>query len=125
MLHETIPIPHRATLALHDFSVLHPAVETFKYPPSVLQALSSHVHEGEDAELSRLMNFQPGPTHSGRQTRWVPYRHSNGLAIYQHQGQGSCRDNEYMVRRVHCCSDWGVVCVLEGGMDAGRQPLRS
>jgi hypothetical protein len=52
----------------------------------------------------QLLNVQPGtPKRRAQQPRWVPYTHSNGLAIYQHQGKDSSTTSgkggeEYMVR---------------------------
>eukprot|EP00879_Flechtneria_rotunda_P012839 GHRR01013405.1.p1 GENE.GHRR01013405.1~~GHRR01013405.1.p1 ORF type:complete len:701 (+),score=275.86 GHRR01013405.1:195-2297(+) len=64
--------------------------------PCSTQDISTHsTQEDEEAELARLLKFQAGSTRRYQQ-RWVPYRHSNGLAIYQHQGKDS-EANEYMV----------------------------
>jgi hypothetical protein len=64
--------------------------------------------------LLQLLNVQPGtPKRRSQQPRWVPYTHSNGLAIYQHQGKDSSTASgkggeEYMVRRCYVVSCRGI-----------------
>jgi hypothetical protein len=70
--------------------------------------------------LLQLLNVQPGtPKRRSQQPRWVPYTHSNGLAIYQHQGKDSSTASgkggeEYMVRCCHMLGDVGEEEGLHG-----------
>lgn len=81
-------------------------------PSYILHPSNTYSPPDDEAALEQLMNITLGPSHKGRAARWVPYRHSNGLAIYQHQGQGNGKDNEYMVsgrwcmHGSHMCSCW-------------------
>eukprot|EP00878_Enallax_costatus_P008828 GHUV01009228.1.p1 GENE.GHUV01009228.1~~GHUV01009228.1.p1 ORF type:complete len:613 (+),score=153.59 GHUV01009228.1:207-2045(+) len=72
---------------------------SFKHTSSDLTGTTSYLQEDEDTELKKLMNITDKACPRGKQARWVPYRHSNGLAIYQHQGDGRAT-NEYMVSAV-------------------------
>lgn len=66
--------------------------------------------DDEGGELSALWHFAPGTTTSSAfGKRWVPYRHTNGIAIYKHSGRGGSggggglhrpEGDEYMVSAV-------------------------
>ncbi|KAF6263208.1 hypothetical protein COO60DRAFT_1635423 [Scenedesmus sp. NREL 46B-D3] len=79
---------------------------TFNSHEPLLQSTSSYTEEDSDDEWTKLLNVQPGmPKRRSQQPRWVPYTHSNGLAIYHHQGKDSSTASgkggeEYMVSAV-------------------------
>ncbi|KAF8072532.1 EDR2L [Scenedesmus sp. PABB004] len=70
-----------------------------------LASASSFISDDADADLAALLDFPPPRAPGGAAApggcgqRWVPYRHSNGLSVYQHMGTGSA-DNEYMVTAI-------------------------
>eukprot|EP00882_Tetradesmus_deserticola_P010246 GHRQ01010824.1.p1 GENE.GHRQ01010824.1~~GHRQ01010824.1.p1 ORF type:complete len:326 (+),score=85.69 GHRQ01010824.1:90-1067(+) len=73
----------------------------------LLHSVTSFTEDDSDDDWTKLLNVQPGmPKRRSQQPRWVPYTHSNGLAIYHHQGRDSSTASgkggeEYMVRGLH------------------------
>uniref|UniRef100_A0A383VGR2 Protein ENHANCED DISEASE RESISTANCE 2 C-terminal domain-containing protein n=1 Tax=Tetradesmus obliquus TaxID=3088 RepID=A0A383VGR2_TETOB len=73
---------------------------------NILLSTGSFSEDDRDEDWTKLLNVQPGtPKRRAQQRRWVPYTHSNGLAIYQHQGKDSTSASgkggeEYMVSAV-------------------------